>query len=227
MSKKFETSLFDYFETICNGESVLIEYTPDEPIHLIFYLLLRYAKQNNIPTIIVDTLDQLHIFKTHLELIGIDTEIIDNVQVIKLGGIINVGNVIGKIDLLQDIPIWKKQYDKIIGEIQADFTLRIIIGLEKALKINEKDSLQLETFFGVAIRPDIGNKKEIAFMFLNTSLLKEETVQELREISTRVFDIKLSEGAIVFKVVKSIVFTEYEKTITVKAQALRNYLAKL
>ncbi|NJE13881.1 DUF257 family protein, partial [Thermococcus sp. LS2] len=116
-----EQSMFDYLKAIQKGEDILVEYTSNEPIHLIFYILLKYAKQNNIPVLIVDAVDQLHVLKAHLELAGIDTRMIDEAQVIKLGGIITTGKVLGRVDLEETTPVWKKHYDELLKKVHSDY----------------------------------------------------------------------------------------------------------
>ncbi len=64
-----------------------------------FGFSFRYLGKGRYSLVIVDALDQPHVFKTHLELVGIDTSMIDNADVIKFGGVLKTGNVIGRIDL--------------------------------------------------------------------------------------------------------------------------------
>ncbi|NJE12001.1 DUF257 family protein [Thermococcus sp. LS2] len=225
MSERFEASIFDYAKTIQKGEILLVEYTSNEPIHLIFYIILKYLRQNNIPFVIVDAVDQLHVFKTHLELGGIDTSVIEEAQVIKFGGIVATGKVLSKLDLEADIPIWRKHFMETLEKIDS-YVVRVVVGAEKILGLYENDPLTLESLFGMIIRPFLGSKKTTGIVFLNKSLIGEKVIQEAREIASRVFDVELSEGAITLKIIKSINFDEYEKTITVKAQELQDYLGK-
>lgn len=55
------------------------------PTHILFKMLLECLNEHNVPTLVVDELDQLHIFKTHLSLAGFDTKLIDETKVIKIG----------------------------------------------------------------------------------------------------------------------------------------------
>lgn len=74
----------------------------------------------------------------------------------------------------------------------------------------------------------IGHEKSWGgIIFVNTRVISEECVQELREIASRVFDIKLEKGEITFTVVKSVNFDEYGgAAISIKAQELQDYLGK-
>ncbi|AHF80038.1 DUF257 family protein [Thermococcus paralvinellae] len=228
MSERFESSIFDYAKTIQRGEILLVEYTSNEPIHLIFYIFLKYLKQSNIPFVIIDAVDQLHVFKAHLELVGIDTSIIDEAQVIKLGGVLHTGNIIRRVDLEEDLPIWRQHYIETFRKIQEEkgYVMRIVIGTEKLLKLYERNPLETGNFFGMVVRPFLGDKNTTGVIFLNTSLLDKKTVLEWTEIASRVFDVELKEGEITLRITKSVDFSEYGREIKVKAQELQEYLAR-
>ncbi|NJF24642.1 DUF257 family protein [Thermococcus sp. Bubb.Bath] len=223
--EKFEASLFDYAETLKRGEDVLIEYTSNEPIHLFFQILMKYLKEKGRSFVIVDALDQLHVFKTHLALVGIDTGMIDNARVIKLGGALETGDVLGRVDLEDDIPVWKSHYDEFLKEVQEGYHVRLTVGLGKVLVMYEKTPEELEKFFGLVIRPYLGDKKRSSVYFINTDLINEKTLKELREQVSRVFDVELAEGEITLKILKSIDFSEYGRELKIRAQELQEYLA--
>lgn len=177
---------------------------------------------------IIDILDQLHVLKAHLEFAGINTSPINEAQVIKLGGVLQTGKVLKRIDLDEDIAVWSQHYFEALEKTweEKEYGVRIIVGIEKILRVYEKDPSEVERFFGIVIRPLLGNKNSIGIIFENTSLLDEKTVSESRETASRVFDIELQEGEITFKIVKSVDFNEIGKTIRVGAQELQEYLAE-
>ena len=222
---KFEVSLFDYAETIRKGEDLLVEYSSHEPIHLLFQILLKYLREKGRSFVIVDALDQLHVFKTHLALAGISTGTIDNARVIKLGGTLKTGNVTDRVSLDSDIPVWKSHYDKLLEEISEEYHIRLIVGLEKVLRMYEEIPRELEALFGLVIRPYLGDKRKSRIFFVNTDLIEEKTARELREEVSRVFDVELAEGEITFKILKSIDFSEYGRELKIRAQELQEYLA--
>jgi len=229
VNKEFEASIFEYTKTIQRrGEVVFIEYTSNEPIHLIFHILLEYLKQNNISFVITDAVDQLHILKAHLELAGINTSLIDEAQVVKLGGAIDAGNVLQRIDLKEDLPVLKQHYVEAFRKIweEKGYVVRIVVGLEKVLGLYEGDPFEIERFFGMLIRPFLGNKNTAGIILLNTSLVGEKAVLEAREVASRVFDVELREREIILKIVKSVNFDELGRSIKVSAQELQKYLAE-
>lgn len=228
MSEKFEEMVFEYNKTIQRGELVLVEYTSNEPIHLVVYLLLRYLKKENVPFIIIDIADQLHVVKAHLKFAGIDTELVDEAQVIKLGGAITTGKVLERISLTLEPSVMKNEFIKILKHMEEnyDYLVRITLGTEKLIRLLSEDPATLEAFFGAVVRPLLGYEKSTGVTFLNTGILREDIVQEAREIASRVFEVKLEDGEITFRVVKSINFNEHGKALSIKAQELQEYFAK-
>lgn len=203
--------LAEYFQSIKPGEDVLIEYTSNEPIHVFFHLLLEHLRRNGIPVIIVDELDHLHILRTQLKLAGVDTELIDTANVIKIGGVLNIGNVLGRIDLSKEFPIRKKHYEEALKKVSADYTVRLVLGFDKVLAMHEMNRKDLEALFGYMMRPHLGDERRTTVYFINTELLGERTLKELREHASRVLNIRLKEKSIVIKVIKSPNISEYGK----------------
>ncbi|ACS89468.1 MULTISPECIES: DUF257 family protein [Thermococcus] len=229
----FERDIFNQLKKIRKGEDVLVEHTSSEPIHLTFCTIINYVKQRkqrNTKVLLVDILDQLHLLKAHLELAGIDSSFIENLPVIKFGGIIKTGKILKRIELKSEISIWREQYLEALKEFQREedneFGIRIVVGIEKLIKLYEDDPRALETFFGTIIRPFLGNEKRILVTLINTSLINEEILQEFREHSSRSFLVLLSERKIHFQVIKSIDFEDYGKTFSIEAQELQNSLIK-
>ncbi len=95
-------------------------------------------KESNTPFMIIDELDQLHIFKTHLKLAGFNSKIIDTAKVIKFGGIIQTGEVLGKLDLSKEPPVRKEHYEKILEKLNIKYTVRIVLGFDKVLEIKSQ-----------------------------------------------------------------------------------------
>uniref|UniRef100_UPI002622F036 DUF257 family protein n=1 Tax=Thermococcus sp. TaxID=35749 RepID=UPI002622F036 len=142
------------------GEDILVEYTPEEPVHMLFYGILRsLVGVDNV--IIVDELDQLHVFRTHLHLSGVDISLIDSSPVIKMGGIIPTGNILGKVDLNEEPPVRKKHYEEIVKSIREKHRFRIVVGFDKVLLRYENDPREREKIFGYLIRPHIGDESRI------------------------------------------------------------------
>ncbi|WP_054840722.1 DUF257 family protein [Thermococcus peptonophilus] len=160
MSEKFELSLGEYLKTIQRGEVVLVEYTSDEPIHLILHMILRYLKRENIPVVILDVLDHLHMFRNHLKFAGVPTDLIDEARVIKIGGIISDRNVLGKIDLTEDPAVMRTKYHKTLEQLanEHEYFVRVGLGDGQAFE-NGQEPWDLEVLLGTVSRPMIGHEK--------------------------------------------------------------------
>ncbi|ASJ13865.1 DUF257 family protein [Thermococcus radiotolerans] len=218
MTSAGDEPLVEYFRSIKPGEDVLIEYTSGEPVHMFFHLLLRCLRENGVPVIIVDQLDQLHVFRTQLKLAGVDTELIDTANVIKIGGLLKTGKVLGRVDLSKEFPIRKKHYEEALKKVDADYTVRIVLGFDKVLAMHEVDRKDLESLFGYMIRPYLGDERRTTVYFINTELFTERTLKELREHASRVFRVRFEENAVVLKVIKSPNVAEYGKEMETKIE---------
>ncbi|ASJ04777.1 DUF257 family protein [Thermococcus barossii] len=211
MTRINDESLVEYFRSIKPGKDVLIEYTSKEPIHMLFHLILKCLQKNGLPVVIVDELDQLHVFRTQLRLAGMDTESIDTANVIKIGGLLKTGNVLGRVDLSKEFPIRKKHYEEAMRKVKADYTVRIVLGFDKVLAMHEEERRDLESLFGYMIRPYLGDERRTTVYFINTELFSERTLKEFREHASRVFSVRFEENAVILKVIKSPNITDYGK----------------
>lgn len=229
MAKEFEFSLWNYMKDIKWGEYVVIKHTSSDPTHLLFYILIRQLQEDNTPFIIVDVLDKLHLFKTHLMAAGIDTSIVNDIPVIKLGGIKHTGNImslIERVDISQDIPIWTRHYREALHRVEERFNnyIKIIVGVDALLQLYEENIWDLNILMLSGFANMLGDKRSKGFIFLNYSTLKSTTILKLEEIFTRILSVGLEENTLTLRIEKSINFSEYRKEIKVNAQELQDYL---
>lgn len=206
-------TLVEFLSKLVGGEDVIIEYHSEEPAHIILLQLLREIRKRG-NTIIVDELDQLHVFRAHLELSGWDTSPIDHSPVIKVGGIIDTGNVIGRIDPGKELPVRKKYYEQLLQKIKNP-PIRVIVGFDKALLRYENDPKERENLFGYMFRPHIGSRGRIAIYIVNRDLINEITTKELREHATRVLESEFNGKEFTLRIVKSIIPEEYGCPVSV------------
>ena len=213
-----EDVLFEYLRSLKPGEDVLIEYTSREPVHILLHLILRCLQKKELPVIIVDELDQLHVFRTQMKLAGIDTKLIDDANVIKIGGLLKTGNVLGKVDLSKEFPIRKKHYEEALKKVNADYTVRIVLGFDKVLAMHEGEMRDLESLFGYMIRPYLGDESRTTVYFINTELFSERTRKELREHASRIVKVRFEDDRINLKIIKSPFLSEYGKRIEIEVK---------
>ena len=206
-------TLGEFLSKLVGGEDVIIEYHSEEPVHILLLELLREIEGKG-GTIIVDELDQLHVFRTHLKLSGWETSPIDRSPVIKVGGIIYTGNVIGRVDTSKELPVRKKYYEGLLQKT-GNPPFRVIVGFDKAFLRYENDPIEREKLFGYMIRPHVGSSERVAIYLVNRDLINETTIKELREHATRVLESEFSGKGFILRVVKSIIPEEYGCTVSV------------
>ncbi|MCD6144667.1 DUF257 family protein, partial [Thermococcus sp.] len=97
--KGFIKNVPQLFEGVREGETVLIEYSPIINSAVILHELILWAKENDYQVIIDDTLDTLAIYKNKMDLKGLNSEILNGIKVVKIGGTLDVGGVIGHLAL--------------------------------------------------------------------------------------------------------------------------------
>ena len=93
----------------------------------------------------------------------------DEIKVIKLGGILNVGQVIGKVSV-SETAILQKEYDRIFEQIKKDKIVNIVVGFDKYLTLLGDKKDILSTLHDVL--KYVGNEKRIAFYFVDRDLLE-------------------------------------------------------
>lgn len=188
------------------GETVLIEHDSlTTPITLLA-AIVSWAREKNYPVLIDDFLDTLYIYAQHMELGGIDSEILNNVLVIKLGGVKNVGNVVGRVPLKEPL-IQEREYAQVANSLfEQGKIINPVLGFEKTLFLTDSKRDLLTSIN--AVLSHLGDKRRIAFHFVNKDILEGglefNPLPFLEELATTVFRVKRAEGKIRLTVVKSI-----------------------
>ncbi|GAB6101485.1 hypothetical protein JCM16138_07080 [Thermococcus atlanticus] len=100
------------WESLRFGETVLIEHDSTTNPALGLYHLVRWAKDMKYSVLIDDVLDTLYLYKVHLKLAGFNTDILNEAEVIKEGGTLNVGYVVERIGI-NEAAIRRSNYERI------------------------------------------------------------------------------------------------------------------
>ena len=228
MSWRFEKMFFDYMDGIQPGELVLLEYTSKEPVHLLFQMVLKYARLRKTPFLIIDVLDGLYVMHTKLKLLGIDTGDIENAPVMKIGGEMDIGNIVTKVDEITEFSIFRSRFMEAMQKIQEisgdKVFIRIVVGATELLQKMEKNSMEREAFFAGVIYPLIGNPITKGLVFLNRKRVMEMGLKEAEALSTRVLRAKMEGDTLLITVVKSAHLGEYGAEISVDPCSFRDYL---
>lgn len=176
------------------GETVLVEYSSKAPIYLLFHELIKWSRENNYPVLVDDFLDTLHMYKSQMEIAGIDTSLLNDLNVIKIGGAINIGNVLGRVPITEST-VLEREYDKIFEKLPEEKMINLVLGFDKLFILHSERKEFIPSIYGVL--KYLGNKKRIAFYFINADLIKSavpEILPIMEEISTAVVSIEEKDG---------------------------------
>ncbi|USS41678.1 DUF257 domain-containing protein [Thermococcus aggregans] len=185
------------------GETVLIEYDSVTSPALLFYSLINWAREKGHEIVVDDILDSFYLYKRHLELAGLDTSILGNITVIKIGGRLSVGQVIGRIGI-KEPTVQSSEYKKIVDSLSAETIINPILGFEKLLFMSESKEEVLSMTNTIL---SFSESARTALYFVNVNLIKETTsgaLPLLEEIATTVIRMHKRERKTFFNVVKSV-----------------------
>ncbi|WP_167894160.1 DUF257 family protein [Thermococcus sp. M36] len=202
------------------GEAVVVEYTSRDPVHLAVSLPLMMA-EGGVKVVVNDVLDQLHVIRAHLRILGIRTDWMDSLPVIKFGGTLPVGNVIKRISILKPAPVWSREYENTLASIPG-LKLIVTLGIEKM--INVRSDLPASTVCRTTGASSLGAEDKIKVTFVNKDLLGESTLEDIRELATRVFRLEFQDARLILEVIKSPYMKNYGKRFSVEAEDLVKYL---
>ncbi|WP_456326347.1 DUF257 family protein [Palaeococcus sp. (in: euryarchaeotes)] len=182
--------LFGLLNRVKFGETVLIESDASYISEFMVLGILKYAREHEIPVVIDDNFDTLHLIKIHLGILGIEEDFKD-VYVIKTGGIIDVGNVVARVSLSSEPTSYVLKYKKASQEVfkNIEKSMNIVLGLEKLFYFT-KEPVEFYTLIG-SIGSFIGNKNRKSFYILNRKIAEGAPINplpELERIATGVID---------------------------------------
>ncbi|RLF84324.1 hypothetical protein DRN34_05910 [Thermococci archaeon] len=183
-------NLLSILEDLKFGETVLVEYSSKAPVYLLFHELIKWSKENNYPVLVDDFLDTLHMYKVQMEIAGIDTSPLKDLNVIKMGGSIKIGNILGKISVTESA-VLEGEYDKIFNKLSEDKIINPVLGFDKLFILYNDRKDYLNAIYRML--KYLGNKKRIAFYFINVDLIKStfpEILPIMEEIATAVISIE-------------------------------------
>lgn len=198
--------VYALLDSVKFGETVLVEYqSPNYILDFLLLLLKRYADERGFPLVIDDNLDLLHIVNEHLKLFGVK-DAFDGAMVIKTGGKINVGNVVGRIPLEGEPFIYLRRYEKLSGDVYSKVKNAInpVIGLERLFAFMESKA----DFYSIisSIQAFVGNPGRKAFYFVDVDIAERlpfNPLPELERIATTVVVTRPEKDRGVGKIIKT------------------------
>jgi len=158
------------------GETVLVEYSAVSSPELLFYLMCRGCGHAESPVLIDDISDTFSEYVIRLELMGLDTEALMEVPVIKIGGNREFGNVVGRVEVDKyslDFKYYGKIYDKVVPE---KVVCNPVLGIHKLfVALERQDVIRLVR----NISTFVGRKSRFAFYFINRDVLERKNPELL------------------------------------------------
>lgn len=189
----YEASFEDLWNSLKRGETVLIEHSPDSMSCKGFYSLIQWARNKDYPVVIDDILDTLYIYKVNIELADLDSSLLNDALVIKEGGRLEVGNVIGHITLKESAIQWR-EYERVarpLFESSQKPIINIVLGIEKLFMLADSKREIITSINNLLSW--IGNKKRIAFYFVDIDLINTTefgVLPLLEEVASTIIKIK-------------------------------------
>ncbi|ASJ16275.1 hypothetical protein A3L04_03890 [Thermococcus chitonophagus] len=180
--------LGEFLENINEG-IVLLEYEPTDHPERTFHNLLEQFSKKDITPVIVDIKDTLQVFVQQLKLQGLQVNT-EKLRVIKEGGRVIIGEIIGKIDEFEDFSHHMGKYWEVYKNIpEKNRKVVIVLGLHKFLdQINPKIS-KIEAYFEIIGRRHLQEPGRLAVLFVNIEASSHYFLKSLEELSDYVLRI--------------------------------------
>jgi len=196
--------IVEYLRSITWKEGVVVEYSPSEPIHFIFKWLVNVSRKFTENVLVLDILDILPMIKLSLEVAGEDTSFMDTLDVIKGGGSINVGRIIGYLDPYQDPTVYMAHYMRILREYYKEHrnVVYFIFGVEKLVHLRERRE-EFELYITNYMRYVLGNEDRIGVYFINKNIATDAFRLQAEEAASRVLEISHEKGILKVSIKKS------------------------
>ncbi|HII60907.1 DUF257 family protein [Pyrococcus horikoshii] len=185
-----EVSIFDIWKGTKFGESVLMEFDSLSFSPLGVYSLAYWARMKGFKVSVVDVLDTLKIYLSYAKMIGLGTSIANDIEVIKLGGRIDSGNVSTRIPITEE-KVMEKELMKLYPHEDNEKTIVIVLGIEKFLALWCKLLPDILSFLNFMLS-FVGEEWMKSFYFINVDLMKDfsfPALSMLEELSTTVVEI--------------------------------------
>lgn len=200
---KRDLTLDSIFFGVRPGETVLVEYTPISSPEVLFYLMVSKSMERGVPVLIDDVADTFPEYLTRLKLLGVPTEDLLKLPVIKIGGSKDVGDVMGKIDIRRyslDFDEYRRVYEKIIPK---EVIFNPVLGIYKLFVT--LDPLEARRLIR-NITNFVGNETRFAVYFIDSGTLglkSPESLALFEEMVTSVFRWELDKDVYKLRAIKS------------------------
>jgi hypothetical protein len=196
------------WDSLKPGEIVLVERTDVKDQYFGLQHLITWGLSKGYTILIVDVVDSLHILKAKAKLASLDSDIFNNINVIKIGGRMKTGKIVACISDLNEPVIlagkFREAYEKFLEENAP--VLTIALGIEKLFATFEVTPKNVHLLLSL-LSQYVGNENRLAVHFIRTSLLddsKKFLLEILEDVATTVIRVSSIGRMVEFHVVKAI-----------------------
>lgn len=173
------------------GETVLVEYSPLSEPENVFYSIVRYAVDDDLPILVVDIVDTLHVFHYHLKSKGMELPL-ERLQVVKEGGRQRLGRILGEVEIIDDFGYHANKYSKVVQPFfkHPDPKVVVVLGLEKFVLPFQHDLSKVEEYFEKVARPPAFPTEKRTFLFINKKVASPYVVSSFEEFAQYVINLE-------------------------------------
>ncbi|WP_297499705.1 DUF257 family protein [Thermococcus sp.] len=204
-----EAALIKIWEEIKPGETVIFERTGEGDVTLGLYRTLTWAQEMGFQVAIIDVLDTYATLATKALLSGFEGELFQGVNVIKIGGIKQVGRVVSHITEISEPTIltkkFKEAYEPILENAEST-TLAIAVGLEKLFLVSDMSPRGIQIIVN-HLSEYVGRPERLGIYIIKRDILsgtKEFALKLLEDIATTVIRTEKKGRMTEFHIVKSL-----------------------
>ncbi|NJE05571.1 hypothetical protein E3E36_05320 [Thermococcus sp. M36] len=200
--------MVNLWESLKKGEIVLIERADSGDQYFGLHQLVSWGKGRGYSVMVVDVLDSLHLLRAKARLAGLDDSVFDDIPVIKIGGSIEAGKVIGWIKDPSEPAILSRKFKEAYEEFLESNSpvLTVTVGLEKLFVAAEFSSKNVQAIIG-SISRYVGDERRLAVILLKARVIdpsRQAVVRLLEDIATTVIAVSRRDKITEFHVIKSV-----------------------
>ncbi len=175
---------------------ILVEYPSRGHPELTFFKILSGWRKKGIIPLIVDIGDTLYVFLQNLRFEGIELDV-EGIPVIKERGMVEVGNVLGYVKVIEDFEYHLATYSQLVKRVpQESRNHAIVLGIEKFSFTFIDNPSKLERYFETVARRYLSVQGKTSFLFLNTDVASEYLRKGLEQDSDYVLSVRSGEVSI-------------------------------
>ncbi|WP_010479106.1 DUF257 family protein [Thermococcus zilligii] len=185
------SELFGLLEGMKFGSTVIVENRAPVGGEAFLAVLLRHAREREIPVLVEDILDAFPLYIKHLNMMGINPDL-SGVRVLKVGGKETAGNVVKRGHFDMDPNVYVKHYEELFSSAapEGEF-IDIVLGFDRLLVF--QDSPRGTETLMQAMKSFITNRKRTAFYILESTImenLRTGPLPVLEDLATSVLELK-------------------------------------